>query len=271
MYESGALVTRPLAVFADGDLAGVDFGTGFGDLAGPFGLAAAVPGDFVRAGLFAGGRPFGFAATFGFAFSIFSTASAAASLIAATISLLGSSSSASEPGVSSRASSASSSSATGSSMCVLFFFFFDFLECFDFDRRDFLDLLRANPGLEDDEELVESDEEADDDDDDSDEDDEVSLESEEELDQLRCFFFFFEWRSLSLRDLFDLCFRLLSFFCVLRSVDAWRLTIFFVSFFCFSLGITPACTSESIWPAAIAGNRSLWIRFDMSVVAFSFL
>ena len=58
MYESGALVTRPLAVFADGDLAGVDFGTGFGDLAGPFGLAAAVPGDFVRAGLFAGGRPF---------------------------------------------------------------------------------------------------------------------------------------------------------------------------------------------------------------------
>ena len=77
MYESGALEIRPLAVFADGDLAGVGFGTGFGDLVGPFGFAAAPPGDFVRAGLFTGGRPFGFAATFGFAFSIFSTAFAA--------------------------------------------------------------------------------------------------------------------------------------------------------------------------------------------------
>jgi hypothetical protein len=73
---------------------------------------------------------------------------------------------------------------------LLFFFLFDFLECFDFDRRDFLDFLRANPGLEDDKELVESDEEANDDDDD--EDDDVSLESKDELDQCRCFFFFFE-------------------------------------------------------------------------------
>jgi hypothetical protein len=159
-------------------------------LTGPFGFAAALPGDFVRARLFTGGRPFVFAASFGFAFSICNTTFAAPSWIAATILSLGSSSS--EPGVSSRASSSSPSSATGSSVCLLFFFVFDFLECFDFDRRDFLDLLRANPGLEDDEELVESDKDANDDDDDDDEDDDVPLESEDELDQLWCFFFFFE-------------------------------------------------------------------------------
>jgi hypothetical protein len=94
IYVTGGLVTRPLFVFAPGDFAGVDFGVGLGDLAGPFGLATALPGDFVRAGLFTDGRPFIFAASFGFAFSICSTAFAAASLITTTIFTLGSSSSA---------------------------------------------------------------------------------------------------------------------------------------------------------------------------------
>jgi hypothetical protein len=51
-------------------------------------------------------------------------------------------------------------------------------------------LLRLDPGLEDDEEMAESNEETEEDDDD--EDDAVSLDVEDELDECRYFFFFFE-------------------------------------------------------------------------------
>ena len=183
---SGLFVLRPLPVVFDTG------GDGFGDLglAGAFGIAAGLPGDLVGFGLlFFGGRP-ALVAAFGRASLICNTAFAAASSIAATIRAPGSGSS-SEPGMSSRvASSSSPASAMGSSSVSLFFFFFDFFDFFDFDRCDFFDLLRLDPGLEDDEELVESDEETEDDDDD--EDDDVSIDDEDELDECRCFFLFFE-------------------------------------------------------------------------------